>query len=691
MARSIEEKVEEHFKKKLDLLCVRHFGKTENINSEIDTALRTADSKSGNSGNNYPDMKLLLENSHARRIPVMIEAKGLAGKLVKLAKDGSIEGVTEYSSDTKTHKKGEKNYSSIMNYAVNGAVHYGNAILTHSTYKEVIIVGINGSELDADGTVRNAEEKAYYVSEANGRYPKEIENFSFELFKKNNLDMFFEELDKLNLTKEELERLTRKAEETLESKIKSIHQALYNDSQLKTMFQTNEKLYLFCGLIMAGLSVEGIAPLEINDLKGNNSDNNNDSCQIVTYIKDFLVAKHCSDDKIKMIMDLLEPVFKRKSVWTPHNGESIIKGLFAQVKEDIIPCFENNLHLDFTGKILNSLSDWVHIENDTANDVVLTPRYVTVLMNRLARTNMDSYVADINMGSAGFIASAMDIMIRDARSKIKDVDKLEEKIRNIKENQILGVEILGNIYILAVLNLILMGDGSSNTICGDAHKFDWKDKDGKNFPTTIFLLNPPYSAAGKGFVFVDEALKHMTEGYACILIQENAGSGQGEGYTKSILKNNTLVASIHMPNDLFGGKASVQTAIYLFKVARPHEEDDLVKFIDFSNDGYTRQNRKKSTQEVNLRDTDNATGRYAELEAIVLGKKKETNYYTKENGLFIEDTIGLEGNDWTFAQHKKIDLTPTEEDFKKTVADYLAWKVASVIKKEDEGVDYENA
>ena len=683
MVRSIEEKVEEHYKKVLDELHVRHYGKTESINLAIDTALKEADSKSGNSGNNYPDIKLLLEDNHARRIPVMIEAKGTKGKLIKLTKDGYIEGITEYPSDTKTHKKGDKNYSSIVNYAVNGALHYGNAILNHSSYKEVLIIGINGSELQ-DGVVMNPECKAYYVSEKNGQFPKEVKDFTFELLKNNNIDTLFKMLDELNLTETELENLTRKAEETLESKIKSIHQALYDDEKLKTMFQTNEKLYLFCGLIMAGLSVDGVAPLELSDLKSNNSEINNDGQKIITYIKDFLAAKRCSNEKIEMIMNLIEPVFKRKAVWTPYNGESVIKGLFGQVKEDIIPCFESNLHLDFTGRILNTLGDWVHIENDVANDVVLTPRYVTKLMVKMARTDMNSYVWDRAMGSAGFLVAAMDVMVRDAREKIKDVDLLEEKMKSIKENQILGVEILGNIYILAVLNMILMGDGSSNMICGDSHVNGWQDKSGNNFPATVFLLNPPYSAEGKGFIFVEESLRHMTEGYACILIQENAGSGQGGEYTKSILKNNTLVASIHMPNDLFGGKASVQTAIYVFKVAKPHEEDDLVKFIDFSNDGYTRQNRKKSTQEVNLRDTDNAQERYAEVEAIVLGKKPKTNYYTKENGLLIEDTITLDGKDWTYAQHKKIDLTPTEEDFKKTVADYLAWKVANVIKNNTE-------
>src|SRR5699024_4423210 len=122
------------------------------------------------------------------------------------------------------------------------------------------------------------------------------------------------------------------------------------------------------------------------------------------------------------------------------------------------------------GKILNSLNDWVSIENDVSNDVVLTPRYVTELMVKLTRTNMDSYVWDTAMGSGGFLVSAMDAMLKDARSKIQDKEKLSNKISHIKEQQLLGIELLGNIYILAILNMILMGDGSSNMKNGNSHE-----------------------------------------------------------------------------------------------------------------------------------------------------------------------------------------------------------------------------
>ena len=683
---SIEEKVEEQYKNLLDSLGIRHYGKTEKINPNITNALKNADSKSGGSGNNYPDIQLIVNNAIGRYVPVMIEAKGLKGKLEKLTKDGSIVGVTYYDSDSKpnkdgvlTHLKGEPNYSAIKDYAVNGAVHYGNAILDEGTYSEVIVIGINGTTLNSDGSVADAECKAYYLSTKNSRIPKVIDKITttdWSLLKAENIDKLFDMLDKLNLTDKELEALTRKTEETLEEKIKSIHQSLYDDVQLKTVLSTNEKLYLFCGLIMAGLTTNGVRPLEPSDLRGNDNDRNNDGTTLLQHIESFLYEKNCSNEKVEMIKGLLESVFKKTVLWKPKNGISLLHTLFEQVKKDIIPCLESNLHLDFTGKILNSLNDWVSIGNDRANDVVLTPRYVTALMAKMARTNKDSFVWDKTMGSAGFLVSAMDIMVKDATDKIVDKHELADKIKHIKEQQLLGVEILGNIYILAVLNMILMGDGSSNVLNGDSHDFTLPN----TFPANVFLLNPPYSAAGKGFNFVEEALSQMTDGYACILIQDSAGNGQGLPYTKRILTNNTLEASIKMPAGLFGSKASVSVYIFVFKVNRPHEDDDEVLFIDFSEDGYSRQNRKKSTQEVNLRDTDNAVARYDEVLALVLGKRPKTSYYTEANGKVIIDTISLNGDDWLFTQHQKIDTTSTEEDFKRTVANFLSWKVSNLMK-----------
>lgn len=666
---SVEEKVEELYKDTLKSLNIRYYGKTERINSAIANALKNAESKSGGTGNNYPDIQFLLENSTRRTIPVMVEVKGTKGKLEKKDKTGNIELVGT----------GKNPYSSVQQYAVNGAFHYGLAVLNEGTYDEVIVIGINGSELDKEGKVIDPECRAYYVSETNKRIPKLIDRITendWSLLKSENIDVLFNILDKLNLTEKEIEDLTRKTEATLEEKIKSMHQSLYDDTQIKTALSTNEKLYLFCGLIMAGLKTSGVKTLEASDLLGNDNERNNDGITILQNIESFLIAKNCSLEKVEMIKGLLEGVFKKSVLWKPKNGISLLRTLFEQVQTDIIPCLESNLHLDFTGKILNSLNDWVSIENDAANDVVLTPRYVTQLMVKLARTDMDSFVWDTCMGSSGFLVSAMDAMIKDSKEKISDQEELQKKIRNIKENQLLGIEILGNIYILAVLNMILMGDGSSNIMNRDSHTVSLPN----NFPANVFLLNPPYSASGKGFNFVEEALNQMTTGYACVLIQDSAGNGQGLPYTKRILRNNTLEASISMPAGLFNGKASVNVCIYVIKVGRPHEADDIVTFIDFSEDGYTRQNRKKSTQEINLRNTDHADERYEEIVSHVLGKKPKTNYYSEANGTIIKDCISLEGNDWNFNAHQTLNTIPDKECFMRTVANYLSFQVDQLLK-----------
>ena len=164
-----------------------------------------------------------------------------------------------------------------------------------------------------------------------------------------------------------------------------------------------------------------------------------------------------------------------------------------------------------------------------------------------------------------------------------------------------------------------MGDGSSNILNTDSIKdFDGKYGFGKtddNFPADAFILNPPYSASGNGINFVEKALGMMNKGYAAIIIQNSSGSGKAIDYNKRILSKHTLLASIKMPVDIFIGKSSVQTNIYVFKVNEKHHKDEVVKFIDFTNDGYTRTNRKKASN--NLKDTDQEFYEFEEFKSTV--------------------------------------------------------------------------
>lgn len=679
MAKSIEEKVEDWAKG--FFAPGSYFTKTASINPEIDEALKNAPSKSGGAGHNYPDIKYLLQTPQGKYIPVMIEVKGTKGALVK---------INEQNVPDNTNSKGEPAYNNIAKFAVNGAVHYANAILKYSkTYNEVIAIGVNGYDQPNGDTIY--EISTWYISKENLFIPKYVGDFSdLSFLQPKHTAKLLEKIQNIGLTDEEIERKKAELEDDIERKLKNLNQKMHDVLQISV----DRRVQLVTGLIMAGLGVKEdddfkVKPLQLEELQGNTDEENSDGAVIMRRIKSYLKYKKLPTEKIEMIKNVLSIVFEHAKLDESINGESTLKTLYRDIQIEIIPFLNGDLHnIDFTGRLFNVLNEWVAVPDGDKNDVVLTPRYVTELMAKLCQVNKDSYVWDFATGSAGFLISAMHQMIADAKATISSPQEQLCKINHIKMEQLLGIEKLPDIYLLAVLNMILMKDGSANIIHGDSLEFkgnyEQGEKKGKEFPANVFLLNPPYSADGKGFIFVEKALSMMHHGgRAAVLIQENAGSGNGLPYTKKILEKNTLLASIKM-SDIFRDKASVQTAIYVFEVGKPHNIQNIVKFIDFTNDGYTRQNRKKSSQSTNLRDTDNAKERYDEIVKLVNYGRGVNDcnlkYFTNE---YVEDYITLKGNDWTYSQHRKIDTNPTHDDFAKVVKDYLAWRVSEIFKQED--------
>lgn len=74
------------------------------------------------------------------------------------------------------------------------------------------------------------------------------------------------------------------------------------------------------------------------------------------------------------------------------------------------------------------MNSWVDIPDGGANDVVLTPRYITNFMAELTQVNMNSYVWDWALGSGGFLISAMNRMISQAQIQYSsDLTKQRKK------------------------------------------------------------------------------------------------------------------------------------------------------------------------------------------------------------------------------------------------------------------------
>lgn len=641
----------------------------ESLNTEIDQALNDYASKSGGAGGNRPDAKLFLQDKNLVNYPILIEYKGYKDKLVLLDADGRVANKTA---------KNQPDFKTINSYAVNGAVHYANALLHYTSYTEIIAISMTGYKDDA-GKLQY-EIGVYYVSKSNFGVGQKVDDYTdFSFLKKENFDQFIETVKQLHLTPEEIEKLRERREQEINASLVKLNNDIYQNEK---GLSERDRVYLVAASIIATLGVPGkVAALEKAELKSSTEDGNRDGDIILRKIKAFLNEKNLPSEKRDLIVRTLQNTLTTDNINKVENGESQLKRVFTKIIDDLGIYYKIGLSTDFTGKLFNEMYSWLGFSQDKLNDVVLTPSYVATLLARLARVNKDSYVWDFATGSAGLLVASMNEMLIDAKEKIKSPDELARKSAQIKATQLLGLEILSEVYMLAILNMILMGDGSSNIINKDSLKeFDGNYGFGKTdekFPADAFVLNPPYSAPGNGMVFVERALSMMSKGYAAIIIQNSAGSGKSTEYNKRILKHSTLLASVKMPIDLFIGKSSVQTNVYVFRVGEAHQKDDTVKFIDFSVDGYTRTNRKKAS--CNLRDTDHAKERYQELVDLVRFGKSKLNIFTEKE--YYEGRIDPNnGADWN--QTAPIDTKPTLEDFKKTVSDYLAWEVSNLLKNQ---------
>lgn len=641
----------------------------ESLNAEIDQALNDYYSKNGGDGGNRPDAKLLLKDKNLIHYPVLIEYKGYKDRLVALDTDGKVANKTA---------KNQPDFKHINSYAVNGAVHYANALLHYTSYTDIIAIGMTGYKNDAGKL--ECEIGVYYVSKSNFGIGQKVDDYTdFSFLKKSNFDGFIEKIKRLQLSQEEIEKLKEHREQEINTSLVKLNNDIYNNEK---GLSERDRVYLVAASIIATLGVPGkVAALEKSELKSSTEEGNRDGDIILRKIKAFLNEKNLPQEKRDLIVRTLQNTLTTDNINKVENGESQLKRVFTKIIDDLGIYYKIGLSTDFTGKLFNEMYSWLGFSQDKLNDVVLTPSYVATLLARLARVNKDSYVWDFATGSAGLLVAAMNEMLNDAKDKIKSPDKLAQKSVEIKANQLLGLEILSEVYMLAILNMILMGDGSSNILNKDSLKeFDGNygfSKTDEKFPADAFVLNPPYSAPGNGMIFVEKALSMMNNGYAAIIIQNSAGSGKAIEYNKKILKHSTLLASIKMPIDLFIGKSSVQTNIYVFRVGEAHQKDDVVKFIDFSVDGYTRTNRKKAS--CNLRDTDHAKERYQELVDLVRFGKSKLSIFTEKE--YYEGKIDPEnGADWN--QTAPIDTRPTLDDFKKTVSDYLAWEVSNLLKNQ---------
>lgn len=674
MAKSIEPQVTVWANNQItNLGWAKHASEQMSVDEQVDQSLLNNLSKSGGHGGGRPDYSVIIENGEVA-IPVLFEYKGTKNKHVKLDKQNlvilrNIQSEFDFKS-------------AIPQYAVNGAVYYAMNVVKDTDYQEALAIGINGYSDGSEGTIY--EVSVYILNKKDPELPIKLGDYENLDFLKNiepQKSMLFQKIEDAQTDPHELEQRAIRDDAKIEAVLQELNQKIHDEQQIIP----SQRINIVAGSLMAAVGVKDehgdyvVSRLKPVELKGSSEDGSTDGEKILQKITNFLKKRDLPETKQRQIINVLRSNFVDNNLNHKSSTETQtpIKTIYKDIYDKLIPIYDVTGINDFTGKLFNVMNAWVDVPDGGANDVVLTPRYITDFMAKLTQTNMNSYVWDWALGSGGFLISAMNQMISNAQEQYStDISAQRKKIEEIKTKQLLGVELLPNVYMLAVLNMILMGDGSSN-ILNENSLTTYNGKyayDETPFPADVFLLNPPYSAEGNGMIFVEKAFQKQRKGHGAVIIQDSAGSFRAPEINKRILKNNRLKASIKMPTDLF--KASVQTSIYLFEVGTPHKAEDNVYFIDLRQDGYTRTNRKKSKN--NLFNSNDAKGHYQEVLDIIWDKSKKTNYFKEDENYYKGNIDPLSGTDWNY--RKKIDIIPEEADFNKTVSDYLSWEISQIIK-----------
>lgn len=300
---------------------------------------------------------------------------------------------------------------------------------------------------------------------------------------------------------------------------------------------------------------------------------------------------------------------------------------------------------------------------DKGLGIVLTPPHITDFFTNIVDIKTDDVVFDNCTGTAGFLVSAMKKMIEKC-----DGDLTKEK--DVKKNQLFGIEYQPEIYPLAVSNMLLHGDGKSNILSGSC--FDNNIiQTIKSKKATIGFLNPPYKSDKtdmEEFEFILNNLECLEKHSQCVAIIPMscalAQKGERLRLKEKLLSKHTLKAVFSMPNELFkNSKVGVVTCVMVFEAHIPHQKNKKTFFGYFKDDGfYSRKTKGRFDYDNKWESVKNEW-----LELYVNNEVKIG--FSKVEKVLADD-------EWCAEAYMETDYsTLNENDFQEVLKNYIAFNV----------------
>lgn len=533
--------------------------------------------------------------------------------------------------------------TSIRDFAVNGALHYGVHLSKNTSYKKIIAIGVSGDEKRHKITPLFVDERGNY---------KQLEDVeSFIQFSEKNIDEYYIR----NILKEDTPEEKTTAE--ILSDAKSLHEDLRNYGSI----QDKDKPLIVSGILLALREME-YKNFSIDNLTGDEL--KTDGEKIYAAIEDNLNRAKVSPQvkKDKLLSQFL--VIKDTKAINEKNdnlGKTPIKHYTEFLYEHIYKNIKYTQSAeDYLGRFYGEFMSYSGGDGQTLG-IVLTPKHIVELFCDLVDLSPDDSVFDPCCGTAGFLIASMHHMLQQADN--------ENQKRNIRKNQLHGIELQPYMFTIATTNMILRGDGKSNLEQEDFLKQNPAQLQKKGF--SVGMMNPPYSQGSKTnpnlyeIAFTEHLLDCISEdGKVIVIVPQSSMTGktkEEQVIKKNILKRHTLEGVITLNKNTFYG-VGTNPCIAVFTAGVPHNKDKLVKFINFENDGFEVQKHR------GLVETGAAKDKKSHLLDVWF------NRIEAETKFCVTTTIEAE-DEWLHSFYYFNDEIPTEADFEKTIADYLTFEV----------------
>jgi len=289
---------------------------------------------------------------------------------------------------------------------------------------------------------------------------------------------------------------------------------------------------------------------------------------------------------------LNEPLFKQKTIKHKKKKEheqsvEVAKEMIDYLHQNVYPLMDmEQSGFDVLGRFYTEFIRYAGSEQ--SQGLVLTPAHITDLFCDLANVSSNDIIYDPCCGTGGFLIAGMKRMF-----ELTGND--DNKKQNIKNKQLVGVELRPSMFTYACSNMMMRGDGKSNIYCGDC--FAFANMVANNHKPTVAFLNPPYDVGvARQMQFIEHALDMVSaqNGTVVAIVQMSCGIKNEKeliAVKKRILDKHYLKAVLSMPDELFNPSASVVTCIMVFEANKKHD-GRKTWFGYFKDDGFEKRKQR---------------------------------------------------------------------------------------------------